>query len=162
MQMCTVVRMMCCTAFATFFLLGVASGQTALQISSCLTKEQNLQMSCKFTPATNPKLPKTCYYMTENKLIGNSNSSIAPDNTFKNRANVSMTDTTCELYLKGFSDDKPKNYTCVIKQNDSPVSIMAVVDKSKLQTCSAWCVVQHSGAALLLTFLTFPLLSELI
>ncbi|XP_056113315.1 thy-1 membrane glycoprotein [Rhinichthys klamathensis goyatoka] len=162
MQMCTVVRMMCCTAFATFFLLGVASGQTSLQISSCLTKDQNLQMSCKFVPATDPKLLKTCYYMTENKLIGHSNSSITPDSTFKNRANVSISNTTCELYLKGFSADKPTNYTCFIKQTASPVSVVATVDKSKLQTCSAWCVVQHSGAALLLAFLTFPLLSELL
>ncbi|XDV20874.1 hypothetical protein PO909_026086 [Leuciscus waleckii] len=162
MQMCTVVRMMCCTAFATFFLLGVASGQTSLRISSCLTKEQNLQMSCKFTPAADPKLPKTCYYMTESKMIGSSNSSTVPDSTFKNRANVSISDTTCELYLKGFSDDKPKNYTCFIKQTASPMSVSEIVDKSKLQTCSAWCVVQHSGAALLLAFLTFPLLSELL
>lgn len=113
------------------FFLGVASGQTSLQISSCLTKEQNLRMSCKFTPAADLKLPKNCYYKTETELIGNSNSSIVPDSTFKNRANVSISDTTCELYLKGFSDDKPQNYTCFIKQTASPVSVSAIVDKSK-------------------------------
>ncbi|KAK7164532.1 hypothetical protein R3I94_003052 [Phoxinus phoxinus] len=155
--------MMCCTAFATFFLLGVASGQTSLQISSCVTKEQNLQMSCKFTPATDPKLPKTCYYMTESKYIGSTNSSsIPPDSTFKKRANVSLSNTACELYLTGFSNDKPQNFTCFIKQTDLPVSITAIVDKSTLQTCSAFGVVQHSGTALLLAFLTFTVLSELL
>ncbi|KAK7173098.1 hypothetical protein R3I93_003046 [Phoxinus phoxinus] len=154
--------MMCCTAFATFFLLGVASGQTSLQISSCLTKEQNLQMSCKFTPATDPKLPTTCYYMTESKYIGSTNSSIPPESTFKNRANVSLSNTACELHLTGLPSDNPQNYTCFIKQTDSPVSITAIVDKRTLQTCSAFGVVQHSGAALLLAFLTFPLFSELL
>ncbi|XP_067294956.1 thy-1 membrane glycoprotein [Pseudorasbora parva] len=161
MQMSTVVRMMFCTAFATFFLLGVATGQNSLQISSCLTKDQNLQMYCRFT-ASDPKVLNTCFYMTDNKLIGSTNTSSLPDSTFKNRANVSLSDTTCELYLKGFSDDKPKNYTCYFKQKDMQVSASATVEKSKLQTCSAWCVVQHSGAALLLAFLTFPLLSELL
>ncbi|XP_051749088.1 thy-1 membrane glycoprotein [Ctenopharyngodon idella] len=162
MQMCTVVRMMCYTAFATLFLLGVATGQTSLQISSCITKDQNLQMYCKFIPAPDPKLPKNCYYKTEDKVIASTNSSMPQDNTFKNRANVSIVDNTCELLLKGFSDDKPKNYTCFIKQTASPGSVSATVEKSKLQACSAWCVVQHSGAALLLAILTFPLLSELL
>lgn len=158
----TVVRMMYYTAFATFFLLGVASAQTPLQLSSCLTKDQNLDMYCKFTPASDPKLQKTCYYMTENKLVGSTNISSIPDSTFKNRATVSIVENVCKLNLKGFSDDKPKNYTCFIKQTATAVSVSAVVDKSKLQTCSAWCVMQHSGAALLLAFLTFPLLSELL
>ncbi|XP_048043663.1 thy-1 membrane glycoprotein [Megalobrama amblycephala] len=162
MQMCTVVRMMCYTAFATLFLLGVATGQTSLQISSCLTKEQNLEMYCKFTPASGSSLPKTCYYMTESELIASTNSSSIPNPTFKNRANISIVDNTCKLSLNGFSADKPKNYTCFIKQTASPVSVSATVDKSKLQTCSGWCVVQHSGAALLLAILTFPLLSELL
>uniref|UniRef100_A0A672LQ78 Thy-1 cell surface antigen n=1 Tax=Sinocyclocheilus grahami TaxID=75366 RepID=A0A672LQ78_SINGR len=150
------------TAFATFFLLGVASAQTSLQLSSCLTKDQNLDMYCKFTPASDPKLQKTCYYMTENKLVGSTNMSTIPDSTFKNRATVSIAENMCKLNLKGFSDDQPKNYTCFIKQTATPMSVSAVVDKSKLQTCSAWGVMQHSGAALLLAFLTFPLLSELL
>ncbi|KTG38529.1 hypothetical protein cypCar_00003012 [Cyprinus carpio] len=154
--------MMYYTAFATFFLLGVASAQTSLQLSFCLTKDQNLDMNCKFTPASDPKLQKTCYYMTENKLVGSTNASNIPDSTFKNRATVSLVENVCKLNLKGFSDDKPKNYTCYIKQTATPVSVSAVVDKSKLQTCSAWCVMQHSGAALLLAFLTVPLLSELL
>uniref|UniRef100_A0A672KSM2 Thy-1 cell surface antigen n=1 Tax=Sinocyclocheilus grahami TaxID=75366 RepID=A0A672KSM2_SINGR len=158
----TVVRMMYYTVFATFLLLGAASAQTSLQLSSCLTKEQNLEMVCKFTPASDPKLQKICYYMTENKLVGSTNTSSPPDSTFKNRATVSIADNICKLYLKGLSDDKPKNYTCFIKQTTTPVPITAVVDKSKLQTCSGWCVMQHSGAALLLTFLTLPLLSELL
>ncbi len=149
------------TAFATFFLLGVASAQTSLQLSFCVTKDQNLDMYCKFTPASDPKLQKTCYYMTENKLVGSTNSSATPDSTFKNRANVSLVENVCKLNLKGFSDDKPKNYTCFIKQS-ATVSVSAIVDKSKPQACSAWCVMQHSGAALLLAFLTLPLLSELL
>ncbi|XP_059405187.1 thy-1 membrane glycoprotein [Carassius carassius] len=153
--------MMYYTAFVTFFLLGVASAQTSLQLSFCVTKDQNLDMYCKFTPASDPKLQKICYYMTENKLVGSTNSSANPDSTFKNRANVSIVENMCKLNLKGFSDDKPRNYTCFIKQNAS-VSVSAVVDKSKLQACSAWCVMQHSGAALLLAFLTLPLLSELL
>ncbi|XP_073697211.1 thy-1 membrane glycoprotein [Garra rufa] len=153
---------MMCTVFATFFLLGVVSAQTSLQLSACVNKEQNLEMFCKFTPAQDPKLTKTCYYMTENKLVGSTNSSSIPDSTFKNRATVAIEENTCKLLLKGFSEDKPKNYTCYIKQTAMPVSAVAVVEKSKLQTCSAWCVMQHSGVALLLAFLTFPLLSELL
>lgn len=156
----TVVRMMYYTAFATFFLLGVASAQNPPQLSSCLTKDQNLDMYCKFT--LDPKIKETCYYMTENKLVGSTNISSSPDSTFKNRANVSIVGNVCKLNLKGFSADQPKNYTCFIKQTATPVSVSAEVDKSKLQACSAWCVMQHSGAALLLAFLTFPLLSELL
>lgn len=111
--------------------LGVATGQTSLQISSCITKDQNLQMYCKFIPAPDPKLPKNCYYKTEDKVIASTNSSMPQDNTFKNRANVSIVDNTCELLLKGFSDDKPKNYTCFIKQTASPGSVSATVEKSK-------------------------------
>lgn len=88
-------------------------------------------MSCKFIPAPDSKLPITCSYSTEGKLIGSSNSSITADSTFKNRANVSITSTTCELSLKGFSADKPQNYTCSIKQTASPVSTSAIVEKSK-------------------------------
>ncbi|XP_043096160.1 thy-1 membrane glycoprotein [Puntigrus tetrazona] len=145
------------TAFAAFLLLGLASAQSSLQLSSCLTKDQNLNLSCKFTPSSGPK---TCYFMTENKLVGSTNASSVPDSTFKNRATVSIVENVCNLNLNGFADDKPKNYTCYIKQT-STASAFVLVDKSKLQTCSAWCVMQHSGAALLLAFLTFPLLEFL-
>nr|AAI07818.1 Thy1 protein [Danio rerio] len=154
--------MLCYTAFATLFLLGVVTAQTSLRITSCLTKDQNLQMSCTFTPAPDTKLSKTCYYMTDNKLIGSTNSSSTPDSTFRNRANVTITDNKCDLYLKGLPDSKPANYTCFIRQTAAPVSIIQTVDKSKLQTCSAWSVLQHSGVAFLLALLTFPLLSELL
>lgn len=88
-------------------------------------------MICTFTPDPDPKLQKTCYYMTENKLVGSTNASNIPDSTFKNRATVSLVENVCKLNLKGFSDDKPKNYTCYIKQTATPVSVSAVVDKSK-------------------------------
>ncbi len=112
-----------------YHFLGVASAQTSLQLSSCLTKDQNLEMYCKFTP--DPKLQKTCYYMTENKLVGSTNTSITPDSTFKNRATVSIVEDMCKLNLNGFSADKPQNYTCFIKQTATPVSVSAVVEKSK-------------------------------
>lgn len=152
---------MCYTAFATLFLFGVVTSQSPTTISSCLTKDQNLQMSCSFTPASDPKLPKTCYYMTDNKLIGSTNTSSTPDSTFRNRANVTITNNKCDLYLKGLSDSKPTNYTCFIRQTTTQ-SASQTVDKSKLLACSAWSVLQHRGVALLLAFLTFPLLSELL
>lgn len=116
-----------------YHFLGVASAQTSLQLSSCLTKDQNLDMYCKFTPVSDSKLQKTCYYMTENKLVGSTNMSSTPESTFKNRATVSIVENMCKLNLKGFSDDKPKNYTCFIKQTATAVSVSAVVDKSKQQ-----------------------------
>lgn len=119
------LKLWCCN------FLGVATGQTSLQISSCLTKNQNLEMSCKFTPASGSSLQKTCYYMMENQLIASTNSSSIPDSNFKNRANISIVDNTCKLSLTGFSADKPKNYTCFIKQTASPVSVYATLDKSK-------------------------------
>lgn len=88
-------------------------------------------MICTFTPDPDPKLQKTCYYMTEDKLVGSTNSSSSPDSTFKNRANVSITANMCKLYLKGFSDDKPKNYTCFIQQTTTPMKISELLDKSK-------------------------------
>ncbi|TRY93165.1 hypothetical protein DNTS_012853 [Danionella cerebrum] len=149
--------------YRTFILfIGVATAQTSLKLSSCLTKDQNLQMFCSFTPASDPKLPKNCYYMTENKLVGSTNVSMIPDSTFQNRAEVTIANDNCQLLLKGISSDKPKNYTCFIKQTTIPVSVIQAVDKSKLQTCSAWCVMQHGGVALLIAFLTFPLMSELV
>lgn len=76
--------------------------------------------------------------MTENKLVGSTNTSSSPDSTFKNRANVSIEGSVCKLNLKGFSADQPKNYTCFIKQTATPVSVSAVVDKSKQQNLNVY------------------------
>ncbi len=116
--------------------LGVASAQIPPQLSSCLTKDQNLDMYCKFT--LDPKIKETCYYMTENKLVGSTNISSSPDSTFKNRANVSIVKNVCTLNLKGFSADQPKTYTCFIKQTATPVSVSAEVDKSKQQNLNIY------------------------
>ncbi|XP_051539597.1 thy-1 membrane glycoprotein [Myxocyprinus asiaticus] len=154
--------MMCYTVYtATLCLLGFAAAQTSLQISSCLTKDQNLRMLCKFTPDPDAKLPKNCYYKTEDKMVGSTNISLIPDSTFRNRATVAIVNDVCQLNLTGFSDDKPRDFTCFIKQT-AIESKTATVEKSKLLTCSAWCSLQHSVVALLLAFLTFPLMSELL
>lgn len=115
--------------------LGVATGQTSLQITSCVTKNQNLEMYCKFTPASGTNLPKICFYMMENKLVASTNSTSTPAPEFKNRANVSIVDNTCKLLLTGFSEDKPQNYTCFIKQTAS-ASVSAIVEKSKMTKLS--------------------------
>ncbi|XP_051977538.1 thy-1 membrane glycoprotein [Xyrauchen texanus] len=154
--------MMCYTIYtATLCLLGFAAAQSILQISSCLTKEQNLRLLCRFTPNPDTKL-LNCYYKTEGKLVGSTNSSHEPDSSFKNRATVAIVSDVCQLNLTGFSNDKPQNFTCIIKQTAPEVSKSATVEKSKLSTCSAWCAMQHSAVALLLAFLTFPLMSELL
>lgn len=159
----SVQKMMCYTVIA-LCLLGIAAAQTSLDITSCLTKDQNLRMICKFTPAPTPD-PKTsvCYFMSEGKLVASSNASAVPESPFKERAKLTFEQKMCRLNLTGLSDDKPKNFTCYIKQTATPAATLtATVEKRKLATCSAWCALQHSAAVFLLVFITSTLMFELL
>lgn len=152
------------TLIAPLCLLGFAAAQTSLSVVSCLTKEQNLRMVCTFTPATTPD-PKqsVCSFTSDTKLVASSDASAVPDNLYKNRGAVKFDQKTCQLDLNGFSNDKPQNFTCSIKQTASaPALKVATVEKSKLVTCSAWCILQHSAVVFLLVFLTSPLTLELL
>lgn len=82
---CTGLKRLKLEASWCYNFLGAASSQTSLQLSACLTKEQNLEMACVFAsdPDPDPKIKKTCYFMTENMLVGSTNISSTPDNTSK-------------------------------------------------------------------------------
>ncbi|KAI7812666.1 thy-1 membrane glycoprotein [Triplophysa rosa] len=156
--------MMCYTVIATLCLLGMATAQTSLEITSCLTKEQNLRMICKFTPAPTPD-PKisVCHFTSEGKIVASSNASIEPDSTFKMRAKLAFEQKMCLLNLTGLSNDKPESFVCNIKQTASQATTLtATVEKRKLITCSAYCTLQHSGVVFLLVFITSPLMLELL
>lgn len=120
----------------------MATAQTSLVITSCLTKEQNLQMTCKFTPAPTPD-PKisVCNFMSEGKLVASSNASIVPDTPFKGRTKLAFEQNMCLLNLTGFSSDKPQDFTCNIKQTDKQATTLtSTVDKRKtnLQVFHCW------------------------
>ncbi|KAL0193451.1 hypothetical protein M9458_011747, partial [Cirrhinus mrigala] len=106
----------------------VASAQSDLKLTACVNKEQNLEMFCKFTPVSDPKLT-ICYYKVKSVVVGSTDSTLSPDKTYQNRATVYIEENTCKLLLKGFSDDKPQNYTCYIKQSVEPLAITSLVDK---------------------------------
>ncbi|XP_056601835.1 thy-1 membrane glycoprotein [Triplophysa dalaica] len=156
--------MMCYTVLATFGLLGIATAQTSLVITSCLTKEQNLQMICKFTPAPTPD-PKisVCNFTSEGKLVASSNAGMDAESTFKGRTKIAFEPNMCRLNLTGFSSDKPQDFTCNIKQTEKQATTLtSTVDKRNLAYCSAYCTLQHSAVVFLLVFITSPLMLELL
>ncbi|MCJ8748643.1 hypothetical protein PDJAM_G00167010 [Pangasius djambal] len=124
------VKMMYYSILASFCLLGMASCQSINTLTACLTKEQNLVMMCKFTPAP-LNVNAACTYEVENKVVATTNISINVDPTFKSRGKAEISSNTCKLSLTGFSDDQPKTYTCIIKQEKS-ASKEITVDKSKI------------------------------
>ncbi|KAM9498009.1 thy-1 membrane glycoprotein isoform 1-T2 [Salvelinus alpinus] len=138
-------------------LLGFASTQTVTKLTSCLTKEKNLRMDCKYQLTAVTPVP-TCTYTQENSVVGSTDPAKSPDPTFKNRGVVVITEniTTCRLTLTGFSDDKPKNFTCTIKQKET-VSKTSTVEKKLLLECSAW---SEHGSMLMLIVTSLVLLLQ--
>ncbi|KAK6316621.1 hypothetical protein J4Q44_G00120210 [Coregonus suidteri] len=136
-------------------LLGFASAQKVTLLNSCLSKENNLRMDCKYELTAASPVP-TCTYTQENNVVGSTDPATSQDPTFKNRADVAIMEgsTTCRLILTGLSDDKPKNFTCTIKQKET-VSKTSTVEKKLLQKCSAWSV---HGSVLMLTMTSIVLL----
>lgn len=87
-------------------------------------------MECSFTPVgTDPK--PTCKFSKGDKIMGSTDTSISPDPTYKNRANVTMPATNvCQLDLTGL-EDKAQDITCVVKQTTEVNKVLNVA-KSKL------------------------------
>ncbi|KAK1787792.1 hypothetical protein P4O66_016279 [Electrophorus voltai] len=154
------MKMMSYCVLASICLLSSATAQTVMQLTGCLTKENNLKMDCSFTPAAGSSPPPNCTFKTDGKVVASTDVKAVQDSTFKNRATVTIVNQVCHLNLTGLADDKPKNYSCTIMQTGSG-TMSTSVDKN-LPTCSAWSVLQQRGAALLLALLTFPLFSELL
>uniref|UniRef100_A0A4W5KL57 Immunoglobulin V-set domain-containing protein n=1 Tax=Hucho hucho TaxID=62062 RepID=A0A4W5KL57_9TELE len=138
-------------------LLGFASAQKVTNLNSCLTKEQNLRMDCEYELTALSPVP-TCTYNLENNVVGSTDPAMSPDPTFKNRGTVTIMEgsTTCRLNLTGLSDDKPKNFTCTIKQKET-VSKSSIVEKKLLLPCSAW---SEHGSMLMMTVTSLVLLLE--
>lgn len=88
-------------------------------------------MDCKYELTAATPVP-ICTYTQENNVVGSTDPAKSQDPTFKNRGAVAIMEgiTTCRLNLTGFSDDKPKNFTCTIKQKET-VSKTSTVEKSK-------------------------------
>lgn len=110
--------------------VGLASSQNIDTLTACLTKEQNLKMECKFTPAKSNHKP-VCTYRINDKVAASTDESQAKDDMYKNRATVDIKDKTCELHLTGFKSEASELYNCTITQ-DQPVSKALHVEKSKI------------------------------
>ncbi|KAJ8401683.1 hypothetical protein AAFF_G00376540 [Aldrovandia affinis] len=150
----------CCKAMKMYLLtalclLGFLSAQEVTELTSCLTKEKNLRMDCKYT-LTDTSTKPTCDYKQGTKVMGSTDTTVKPDSTFKNRANVTLMDKMCRLSLTGFSESGAKNYTCIIKQKTA-ADRTALVDGKALATCSAFSTLLQTGPALL-TVMLLPLL----
>lgn len=111
--------------------VGMATSQTITSLTACQTKEQNLQMECKFSKDTLSKMPIICSYELDKKVVASSNNSKPVDATYKDRGTAIITGETCMLELKGFSDDSPKTYICNIQQDKSVTQELSV-EKSKI------------------------------
>uniref|UniRef100_A0A8C7N4T8 Uncharacterized LOC109873284 n=1 Tax=Oncorhynchus kisutch TaxID=8019 RepID=A0A8C7N4T8_ONCKI len=137
--------------------LGFASAQKVTKLTSCLTKEKNLRMDCEYELTAATPVP-TCTYTQENNVVGSTDPAKSQDPTFKNRGAVAIMEgiSICRLNLTGFSDDKPKNFTCTIKQKET-VSKTSTVEKKLLLQCSAW---SEHGSMLMLTVTSLVLLLE--
>lgn len=88
-------------------------------------------MDCEYELTAATPVP-TCTYTQENNVVGSTDPAKIQDPTFKNRGAVAIMEgiSTCRLNLTGLSDDKPKNFTCTIKQKET-VSKTSTVEKSK-------------------------------
>ncbi|KAJ8343100.1 hypothetical protein SKAU_G00330280 [Synaphobranchus kaupii] len=147
--------------FITFCLLGALSAQEVTELTSCLTKEKNLMMDCKFT-LTNKTAPPTCEYKQDGDVMGSTDSSVTPEPTFKKRANVTLlVGNICRLLLTGFSADKAKNHTCIIKQMMTATKSVLVESKSLLH-CSAISMLFQTSPKMLLTAILLPVLLEIL
>lgn len=107
----------------------MASSQTINDLTACVTKEQNLQMECKFTSEKQTSL--TCTYEVDKKVVASTNASKIVDPTYKGRGTAKITNDVCVLTLTGFSSDKSTVYNCIIQQEKS-VSKELLVEKSKI------------------------------
>ncbi|XP_062391821.1 thy-1 membrane glycoprotein [Sardina pilchardus] len=143
---------------ATFCLLGLATSQTVTELTSCITKENNLRMECNFNPVETPGT--TCKFTLGDKIVATTDAKETQDVMYKNRANATLMDKVCELSLTGLSD-KPQDFKCTIKQTNESSSV-ATVDKKTAEKCSGISVLLQGGTGLFLVLMTLPLLSELI
>lgn len=109
--------------------IGMASSQKIDDLSACLTKEQNLNLTCKFTPKQGG-MP-VCVFTMDKKVVATSNVTGTVDPTYKNRASVTMKDNVCTLILTGFSADQPETYVCTINQDSTNATQSKAVEKSK-------------------------------
>ncbi|KAG7484817.1 hypothetical protein MATL_G00054720 [Megalops atlanticus] len=145
--------------FTTLCLLGVSAAQKVTQLSPCVTKENNLRLDCKYE-AVEPSPQPTCEFRQDGKVMGSTNTSVTPEPAFKNRVSVViMPDNMCRLNLTGFSDDKPRNYTCIIKQKKTAEKT-SEFQKKNLATCSAISVLFQNSTNMLLIVMLLPVLLE--
>lgn len=150
-------------AVVALCLLGLATAQNAIEIkdlTACITKEQNLKMECSFMPVGADPKP-TCKFSKGGKIMGSTDSEVAPDPTYKNRANVTMpVANVCQLELTGL-EDKAQEIMCVVKQTKEVNKVLSV-DKKTTATCSGLSLLLQKGTALTMLLLTLPVLSELL
>ncbi|XP_066566669.1 thy-1 membrane glycoprotein [Amia ocellicauda] len=148
---------------ALVLLLSVlTSAQDVTHVTACTTKENNLQMYCKFTPDGNSTI--NCDFLENDKKMGGTQPGYNADPTFKNRVNVTLlasTKDTCRLILTGFAKDKSNNYTCEITQGKTASKVLAVNGKSVVP-CSALSVLFQAPALLMLSVMSLPALLQLL
>lgn len=141
----------------TFCLLGVLSAQEVTKLTSCQTKDKNLRMDCEYTLPDQAKKP-TCEYRQDDQVMGSTDSTVKPEPTFKNRANVTLLEgNVCRLVLTGFSQEKAKNNTCIIKEAGT-ANRTQLVDPKTVLTCSAISMLFQSISKVLLAMTLLPVL----
>uniref|UniRef100_A0A8C4A5X2 Uncharacterized protein n=1 Tax=Denticeps clupeoides TaxID=299321 RepID=A0A8C4A5X2_9TELE len=132
---------------ASLCLLSLSTGQQ-VDLTSCITKENNLRMVCTFAPDT--PAPQ-CKYVQANRTVASTNSTDAQDPKYKNRANVTVSGGACLLTLTGLPD-VTQQFTCIIRATQR-AETTATVDKNALGTCSSAAILQSSAAPLLILIL---------
>lgn len=110
--------------------VGMASSQSINSLTACLTKDQNLQMECRFTLPNQGNA--TCTYIVDKKVAASTNITNKVDPAFQNRGSVNMHSDKCVFTLTGFADSEPKMYNCTIQQDKSVLNMGLTVDKSKI------------------------------
>ncbi|XP_061752487.1 uncharacterized protein LOC133550540 isoform X1 [Nerophis ophidion] len=143
---------------ATICLLGLASAQKVVKLSYCSIDEHHVRLDCKYSlPAESPEA--FCKYTQGERLLDTTNPEEEQHAPFKNRAKARIfPGNICRLLFKNLPNGK-SNFTCNIKQGDSPTaSKTSVVEKKLLLPCSAQSVLLQSCSGLMLALMTFPVL----
>ncbi|KAJ7996206.1 hypothetical protein DPEC_G00234650 [Dallia pectoralis] len=127
---------------AAVCLLGFASAQKVTELTHCMM-DNHLRMDCTYELSPATPIP-TCLFTQDKKVVASTNNSYTQE-LYKNGATATILEgqNICRLNVTTFADDKPKNFTCTIKQKDTNSKIVAV-EKGTAPTCSAWGL-QSSG-----------------
>lgn len=109
--------------------VGMARSQSITSLTACLTKENNLIMECKFTPAK--QINTTCTYEVNKTVVASTSTNKQQEPTYKNQAKINLESDKCLLNLTGFPNESPKMYNCTI-QHEKPFTKGLSLQRGKI------------------------------